>query len=524
MLRRSDVKVKYLISIFSVLAFFYISEAQEFVVKLKGSNTLLKVTQNELTKLKNTDIQFIEINHKVKKLQEIVPNDEKYSQQYALKKLNFEKLWDRCRDSSNIVVAVIDSGINYKHEDLQDNIWKNPREICDNKLDDDENGFVDDCYGWNFVSNDNNVFDDDSDSHGTMLSGIVGAVTDNGKGIAGAAWKVKIMAIKILDRDGSGDIYSLYKAIKYAVDNGAKIINLSLGYPSGCYSVEPSNALKEAIGYANERGVLVVAAAGNYGCNNDIYPLYPASLDLPNIISVGSVSKDEKLSWFSHFGVKSVHLLSYGEDILSTSRNNDYKSLSGTSFSAPFVTGVAALLMACQNNLSHIQIKEKIVSSVRQVESLQSLVMSGGILDAYSAYTSEVKPIRPTGLTVSSDGSSIVLSWKDNSNLESGYKVERSQDGVSWQTIATLSLNSITYKDSQVQSGKTYYYRVYAYMGNTTSSYSNSVAFQIFLPYSQNTSSSSGGGGGCNLSKGYQLSYLLVFLLLLAFRRLKTVW
>lgn len=491
----------------------------EYIIKLKSSNTLLKVKTSDLKYINKYEVEYLEYNHKLKKL-DIIPNDPLYPEQYALKMLGFENIWKYCKESPNIVVAVIDSGIDTNHKDLKDNIWKNPNEICNNGKDDDENGFVDDCYGWNFVTNSNNVYDDDPDKHGTMLSGIIGAITNNKEGISGVSWNIKIMALKILDSAGNGDIYSLYMAIKYAVDNGAKIINLSLGYPVGCFYVEQSSILKEIIEYADKKGVLVVSSAGNYGCNNDLYPFYPASFENKNIISVGSSSKINQLSWFSNYGFQTVHLLSYGEGILSTTGNDKYKSASGTSFASPFVAGLAALIMSCQDNLTHIQVKEKIVSSAKQFESLKNLTISGGILDAYSAYISQVKPIRPTGLSgyFDTNYNSVILKWKDNSALETGYRVERSLDSLKWDIISTLPANSNYFNDYNVQSGRTYYYRVYAVTDNLLSDYSNFVSISVYPP-----SNNVGGGSGCTLSAGSQVVYYLLGLaFILILRKIRT--
>lgn len=405
-----------------LFSFFYLSQSQErlykdgeILVKFKDNSnkvdTIIKQSGGNISdsfrlfniykiKLKdgisveeaikkfkeNPNVEYAEPNYIVKKM-ETVPNDPYFDVQWGLQAINMTKAWDLC-NGGNVVVAVLDSGIDYNHPDLKANIWKNEKEICGNGLDDDGNGFVDDCYGWNFAYNNNDVMDDDNDSHGTHVAGIIGAVGNNSIGVSGINWQIKIMPVKFLDSNGSGDLATVIKAIEYAVMMGAKVINASYGYPDGCGTkINPSKAEEDAIKKTRDYGVLFVAAAGNYGCNNDIYPFYPASYKLDNIISVAAVDKNINISSYSNYGKNSVHIAMPGVGIFSTVRtsiNGGYDYKSGTSMAAPFVSGLGAFLMACKG-YNYAQAKEAILATVNKKNNLSNYTISGGIADAYLA-------------------------------------------------------------------------------------------------------------------------------------------
>lgn len=255
------------------------------------------------------------------------PNDEFFSYQWGLEDINAPRAWSVVRESPTIV-AVIDTGIEVNHPDLNGNIWVNRAEAEGTAGDDDDgNGFVDDIYGWDFYNGDNSVFDDpSSDDHGTHVAGTIGAVSDNGTGVVGVNWKVQIMPVKFLGPDG-GSTDGAIDGVYYAIDNGATILNNSWG--GGGFSP----VLERAIEEADSRSVLFVAAAGNggfdqIGDDNDSIPHYPSSYDVPNVISVASVDEpdvsDETLSVFSNFGAESVDLAAPGGEILSTIPSGNY--------------------------------------------------------------------------------------------------------------------------------------------------------------------------------------------------------
>lgn len=219
--------------------------------------------------------------------------------------------WAIITGSSNVVIAVIDSGIDFNHPDLAPNIWQNPGETPDNTIDDDGNGYDDDVQGWDFVDNDNNPMDLDSDGHGTHVAGTIAGKGNNTKGITGVCWTATIMPLRFLDASGSGTVADEVEAIDYAVNNGAKIINASFG------DYNYSQTEYDAISRANAAGVLLVAAVGNDEMNDDIFPNYPSSYDLDNIISVAATDQNDSLAWFSNYGPTSVDVAAPGTDTYS---------------------------------------------------------------------------------------------------------------------------------------------------------------------------------------------------------------
>src|SRR3989338_7572708 len=238
-------------------------------------------------------------------------NDPLFDRSYGISKIGSPKAWTEFTTGNrSVLVAVIDTGVDYTHEDLAANMWKNPKEIEDNAIDDDNNGFIDDIYGWNFVGNNNNPFDDNR--HGTHVSGTIGALAGNGLGTIGVSPKVSIMACKFLSKDGWGTLDAAMKAITYAVANGAKVLNNSWG--GGSFS----QALLDTIKAAERSGVLFVAAAGNSGKDSDKEPMYPASYDAANIISVAATDALDQKASFSNYGKTMVDLGAPGVAVFST--------------------------------------------------------------------------------------------------------------------------------------------------------------------------------------------------------------
>ena len=222
--------------------------------------------------------------------------------------------------SANVLVGVIDTGVDYNHPDLAANIWTNPGEIAGNGIDDDGNGYIDDVHGYDFVNNDGDPMDDNG--HGTHFSGTIGGVGNNGIGVAGVNWNVKIMALKFLDSGGSGSTANAVAGVQYATMMGVDVTSNSWG--GGGFS----QALYDAIDAAGAANIAFVAAAGNNGANNDTSPAYPAAYDLPNIISVAATDDNDELASFSNYGAASVDLGAPGVDILSTLPGNQYGLLS----------------------------------------------------------------------------------------------------------------------------------------------------------------------------------------------------
>ncbi len=332
----------------------------------------------------------------------LTPNDARFTEQYALNNtgqtggtpdadIDAPEAWDTYTGNPNTIVAVIDTGVDYNHPDLKANMWTNAGEIPGNGVDDDQNGYVDDIHGYNFVSNTGDPMDDYG--HGTHVAGTIGAVSNNGEGVAGIAWDVKIMAVKFLDSSGSGTLTGAIDALNYAVTNGATISNNSWG-GGGYYQ-----PLKDAIASAALKDHIFIAAAGNDTNNNDSNPSYPASYDLANIISVAATDHNDELAYFSNFGALSVDLGAPGVDILSTvptsgplSDPSGYKKLSGTSMATPHVTGVVALVRGLHPDWTYSQVISQVLNTVDLIPSLDGKTLTGGRLNAAGAVTGTPPP------------------------------------------------------------------------------------------------------------------------------------
>jgi subtilisin len=267
--------------------------------------------------------------------------------------INAPTAWNNGHTGQGIIVAVLDTGVDYNHQDLKNNIWINTQEIAGNGIDDDGNGYIDDIQGWNFDSSNNNVLD--NNGHGTHVSGTI-AGENNGIGVTGIAYNAKIMPVKVLDENGSGSYSSIAKGIYYAVDNGADVLNLSLGGNSS------SDAFKSAIEYASSKGVIVVMAAGNSG---DSVPSYPARYAYDSGIAVGAVDQNNSFADFSNrSGSKEItYVTAPGVDVYSTVPNNEYALYTGTSMAAPHVAGVAALMLSANPNLTESQIRQIMITT-----------------------------------------------------------------------------------------------------------------------------------------------------------------
>lgn len=277
------------------------------------------------------------------------------------------------------VIAVIDTGLDLNHPVFVNtgSIWTNPGEIAGNHIDDDGNGFVDDVHGWNFVDNSSVMYDDDG--HGTHVSGIVLSVDQDILAPSLSPSRISIMPLKFLDGYGSGTTSNAIRAIYYAVQNGAVVMNNSWGGPSY------SGALQEAIAYAYNEKIAFVAAAGNAGGNNDSSPMYPATYDVPNIISVAATTDHDNLASFSNYGKNTVHLGSPGVFIYSTYTGGGWATASGTSMATPFVAGVAIQMKVESPQMSGYQIKSIIFSKADPVGSLVGKVYTEARLDAAQA-------------------------------------------------------------------------------------------------------------------------------------------
>ncbi|MDZ4676547.1 MAG: S8 family peptidase [Oligoflexia bacterium] len=318
---------------------------------------------------------------------------------WGMEAVKLKKAWNITKGDKSVVVAVSDTGTYLNHSDLSGNLWinkgesgldANGKDKAKNKKDDDGNGYVDDVYGYNFETNTSTP--NENHYHGTHVAGTVGGVGGNG-GIVGVAGKVSLMTVKFISASGEGTDEAAINTIVYASDNGARAINCSWG------SDEYSEPLYDAIVYAQKKGVLIIAAAGNDGHNHDKYEHYPSGYDLDNIITVAATtSSNGLLAGFSNYGVETVDLAAPGERIRSSfnvmyntlycgtsGMSHFYCELSGTSMAAPHVTGAVAMVYAVNPKLTYKEAKAIILSTVAPSKHLKGKVITGGQLDVNAA-------------------------------------------------------------------------------------------------------------------------------------------
>ena len=289
------------------------------------------------------------------------------------------RAWGVTTGSSNVIVAVIDTGIRYTHRDLSSRMWRNPGEIAGNGVDDDNDGFVDNIYGMDAFNRDGDPMDDHS--HGTHCAGTIGASANDGYEHVGVAWNVRLMACKFLSAEGSGYLSDAVKCIDWAVSKGAKVLSNSWG--GGGYS----QTMYDSIARAKNSGVLFIAAAGNSASDNDTTPAYPASYALENVISVAAVDLEGRRAWWSNYGRNTVHLGAPGVGIYSTVADADdaYAIYSGTSMATPHVAGVAALLLSHRPSSTIEDLRARLINTTRPLADLSGKTVSGGMVHAYNA-------------------------------------------------------------------------------------------------------------------------------------------
>lgn len=358
-----------------------------------GNNDDVKYIAEQLSMEPNVEFAVpndkITLNPESPRKKPKMPNDPMFKDQWGLNNtgqsiekqkgtrgidLDILNAWTITKGSPNVVVGVLDTGIDISHDDLINNIYINKLEN-NNSLDDDINGYIDDSNGWDFANNDNTVFDDlYVDAHGTHVAGTIAAESNNSIGVSGVAPHVKILPLKFINYN-SGYISDAIEAIEYAKKMGVTIINCSWS----------GSEYNEALKYAIENSdILFVCAAGNYMSDISIQPAYPASYDLPNVISVTAINNNGSLWSYSNYGNK-VNVAAPGENIISTLPNNQYAFEDGTSMATPFVTGVAALLKSKSSELTPNQMKNLIINNVKKTSELSDYVGSGGIVNAYSS-------------------------------------------------------------------------------------------------------------------------------------------
>lgn len=337
--------------------------------------------EHELSKFTETTEALIPTKESV------IMNDPAIYKVWGLHKSNALDAWQLSTGSREIVVAVVDTGIDATHRDLVNNLWRNPGETgldkngkdkATNGIDDDNNGFVDDVHGWNFVHGNNHI--KDNHGHGTHIAGIIGAEGGNNYGITGVAPKVSLMILKYFDpNSGTNNLANTIKAFDYAVKMNAHIINYSGG------GLEYSQPEFLAVKRAEQKGILFVAAAGNEHSNSDFNKYYPADYDLDNIISVTALDPDLRVLSSSNYGVRTVDIAAPGENIYSTYKDNRFLPMTGTSQATAFVSGVAALLMAHNRDFDAKAVRKYILRTGDSLDWLKTKTRTSKKLNVYRA-------------------------------------------------------------------------------------------------------------------------------------------
>lgn len=376
---------------------------------------------------------------------------------YGLSKIGAPLAWDTIKGSRasaqagfgtpQIVVGVIDEGVDTSHQDLSGNIWANPGEIAGNGVDDDSNGFIDDRNGYDFFHNSGTI---PAANHATHVAGTVGATGDNSTGVVGVNWQVGLMSLKFLDGN-AGSTADAIRATAYAklmrdrwVNSGGaqganvRVLNNSWG-PDRRLGNGLSLALRDAITSVGQSGILFVASAGNDAIDNDVDPAYPGSFDLSNLISVAATDRLDALTGFSDFGASTITMGAPGSGILSTTIGNTYSSMSGTSMSAPHVSGAAALLLAANPNLSMQQLKSLLIFNGDPLASLAGKTLTGRRLNVGSS----LQALNENDVTPPGTVTNLHLNSQNGRSLNVGW-VASGDNGAA----GTASLYKLTFTDS----------------------------------------------------------------------------
>ncbi len=362
-----------------------------------GMSLALKVQELK----QDPSVAYVEPNYPLK-INQVAPNDPSFVNNllWGLGAIQAPRAWSKTTGSQNVIVAVLDTGVDYNHRDLAANMWRNQGEVPGDGVDNERDAIVDDVFGVSSVNwfsdpaNRGNPYPNFGDNHGTHVAGTIAAVGNNSTDLVGVGWQTRIMAVKVMANCNpvcaAGGLFELTGGIQYAADHGAHIINFSGSICPSCYdnpfsTFNPSQFLDEHIKYAQSKGVLIVAAAGNDGSNNDVNPVFPASSGWPNVMAVAATDKSDTLASFSNYGLKGVHLAAPGVDIRSTLPGNQVGHMNGTSMAAPHVAGAAALVKAVHPDWGYALIKEMILRSVDKVPALSGKVLTGGRLNVASA-------------------------------------------------------------------------------------------------------------------------------------------
>lgn len=314
--------------------------------------------------------------------------DPRYAEQWGLNNngqtggnadvdINAPEMWEQITGDKNVIIAIIDTGVNYNHPDLVKNVWVNPGEIPGNNIDDDGNGVIDDIHGFNALDSSGDPMDDHG--HGSHCAGVIGAEAKNTEGGRGVMQEVSIIGCKFLSASGGGSTSGAIGCLNYLRDLKSRSTNpVNIFATSNSWGGGPaSEALEDAIQEHQDLGILFVAAASNDGLDNDLVETYPADYQLANIISVAATDHKDEKAWFSNFGKRSVHIGAPGVDILSTVLGSDYEQMSGTSMATPFATGLAGMIKAAHPEYDYIQVKNLLMAGGTPVPALEGKTVSG---------------------------------------------------------------------------------------------------------------------------------------------------
>lgn len=317
-----------------------------------------------------------------------IQNDPRYAEQWSLENIgqtggtadadiNATQMWAIEDGSPAVVVGVIDTGVDYNHADLRENMWRNPSEIPGNGIDDDNNGYIDDVYGINAINGSGNPVDDNA--HGTHVAGTIGADGNNAVGVVGVAQDVQIAGCKFLAANGSGSTSDAIECLQYFAALKSRAVNpVNIVATNNSWGGSSrSQALEDAIKAHKNLGILFVAAAGNSAANNDTSGSYPANYDVPNVISVAATDHNDRLASFSSYGKRSVHVAAPGVKILSTVLNQGYSAFSGTSMATPHVTGLVAVTKSRFPELDYLQLKNLVIASGTPIASISNTTITG---------------------------------------------------------------------------------------------------------------------------------------------------
>lgn len=360
-----------------------------------------------------------------KKEVSVLLNDPAMPHTWGLKQTDVQKAWKISQGSKKVVVAVIDTGVDIEHEDIKNNLWVNP------------NPTKGDLHGWNFVNDNHDL--SDNHGHGTHIAGIIGAEGGNGKGISGVSPQVSLMILKYYDPNsrGSDNLKNTIRAIHYAIDNGAHVINYSGG------GLDYSEEERAAIERAHRRGILFVAAAGNERSNSDIKKYYPADYELDNIISVTALDQKQQILPSSNYGVQTVHIAAPGNNIYSTLPNDRYGYMTGTSQATAFVSGVAALILAHHKDLKPYQIGAYLKNTGDLLEGLKDKTSTSRKLNSYRALSILGQGMGATGV-IATNSANMNTTFNPSSQQQSRQaRSSETQQGSSLESFASSLLQKL---------------------------------------------------------------------------------